>query len=104
MSNLKTNLIDWTIYSIIAAILLIPFFGGQYLEHLSASLLVGFLFGMLNRIIREVEFLSKDLYSEEVVELITNEMVKWTIDNVGNPDAKSSEKFDEIMKKYKDDE
>ena len=49
-------------------------------------------------------FLSKDLYSEEVVELIANEMVKWTIDNVGNPDAKSSEKFDEIMKKYKDEQ
>lgn len=63
----KKNLIDWLIYSIVAAILLLPFFGGQYLKYFSASLIVGFLFGMINRIIRELVLLRKQLkvYKDE---------------------------------------
>ena len=63
----KTNLMDWFIYSIAAAILLLPFFGGQYLKHFSAALIVGFLFGMINRIIRELVLLRKQLkgYKDE---------------------------------------
>ena len=40
-------------------------------------------------------------YSEEEVELITNEMVNWAIDNVGNPFPQSGKKFDEVLAKYK---
>jgi preprotein translocase subunit SecF len=61
----KTNLIDWLVYSIVAIVLLIPFFGGEYFKHLSASLIVGFLFGMLNRIIRELVLLREQLNKEE---------------------------------------
>lgn len=50
----KDNLMDWFIYTIGAMVLLIPFFQGQYMKHICASVLVGFLFGMLNRIIREI--------------------------------------------------
>jgi VIT1/CCC1 family predicted Fe2+/Mn2+ transporter len=63
----KENLTDWLVYSIIAAILLLPFFAGEYFKYLSASLIVGFLFGMINRIIRELVLLRKQLkdYEEE---------------------------------------
>ena len=61
----KTNINDWVVYTIVAVILLIPFFGGQYFKHLSASLIVGFLFGMLNRIIRELVLLREQLNKEE---------------------------------------
>ena len=40
-------------------------------------------------------------YSEEVVELIANEMVNWAIDNIGNPNPESGKKFDEVLNKYK---
>ncbi|MFY8161971.1 MAG: hypothetical protein ACOVNU_11625 [Candidatus Kapaibacteriota bacterium] len=42
-----------------------------------------------------------ELYSEEVVELIANEMANWAIDNIGNINAQSGEKFDEVLSKYK---
>lgn len=61
----KTNLTDWLVYSIAAAILLLPFFGGQYFKHLSASLIVGFLFGMINRIIRELVLLREQLNTKD---------------------------------------
>lgn len=61
----KTNINDWVVYTIIAVILLIPFFGGQYFKHLSASLIVGFLFGMINRIIREVVLLREQLNTKD---------------------------------------
>lgn len=63
----KTNINDWVVYTIVAVILLIPFFGGQYFKHLSASLIVGFLFGMINRIIRELVLLREQLkgYDDE---------------------------------------
>jgi hypothetical protein len=36
----------------------------------------------------------------EKIELITNEMVNWTIENIGNPNPQSGKKFDEIYNKY----
>jgi len=57
----KENLIDWLVYSIAAAFLLIPFFSGEYFKHLSLSLIIGFIFGMLNRIIRELVLLREQL-------------------------------------------
>lgn len=44
---------------------------------------------------------SKNLYSEDVVEFVANEMVNWAIDNIGNPNPQSGKKFDEIIVKYK---
>ena len=61
----KTNINDWVVYTIVAIVLLIPFFGGEYFKHLSASLIIGFLFGMLNRIIRELVLLREQLNKEE---------------------------------------
>lgn len=61
----KTNLTDWLVYTIVAIVLLIPFFGGEYFKHLCASLIIGFLFGMLNRIIRELVLLREQLNKEE---------------------------------------
>ena len=43
----------------------------------------------------------KNLYSEDVVEIIANEMVCWAIANVGNQNPKSGKKFDEVIAKYK---
>ena len=43
------NLAAWVIYSATSFCLLFPFFGTTY-ERISAALLVGFLFGLLNRI------------------------------------------------------
>lgn len=38
------------------------------------------------------------MYSDNEVELITNEMVNWAIDN---PNPQSGKKFDEVLAKYK---
>ena len=54
----------------------------------------------LQRQAKEMEKQQKG-YSEETVELIANEMVNWTIDNIGNPNAQSGKKFDEVLNKYK---
>ena len=101
----KENLFDWLVYSCTTALLLLPFYQGQNFKHFSISIIVGFLFGMINRIIREIELLREqqkfNLYNEEEVEEIANEMVNWAIDNIGNPNAKSGEKFDEVISKYK---
>lgn len=43
----------------------------------------------------------KNKYSEKEVELIALEMVSWTLDNIGNKNAISSVKFDEIISKFK---
>lgn len=43
----------------------------------------------------------EQMYSEEEVELIANEMVNWAIDNVGNPNPQSGKKFDEVIAKFK---
>lgn len=44
---------------------------------------------------------SERMYSEEEVELITNEMVNWAIDNIGNQNPQSGKKFDEVLSKFK---
>lgn len=46
-------------------------------------------------------YLKQKMFTEEQVELITKEMVNWALDNIGNPDAKSGKKFDEVISKYK---
>lgn len=61
----KTNLIDWFVYTIITGILLIPFFSGEINKHIGASLIIGFLFGMINRIIREIVLLRKQLNTKD---------------------------------------
>jgi hypothetical protein len=33
-------------------------------------------------------------------ELVSHEMVNWALDNIGNTEAKSGEKFDETWNKY----
>jgi hypothetical protein len=43
----------------------------------------------------------EQMYSEEEVELIANEMVNWAIDNIGNQNPQSGKKFDEVIAKYK---
>jgi hypothetical protein len=40
-------------------------------------------------------------YSDEEVESICIEMVNWTIDNIGNSNAKSGEKFKKLIEKFK---
>jgi hypothetical protein len=40
-------------------------------------------------------------FTEEEVESICIEMVNWTIDNIGNPNAKSGEKFEQVIKHFK---
>jgi hypothetical protein len=40
-------------------------------------------------------------FSDVEVELIANEMVNWTIDNIGNPNPESGKKFDEVLNKHK---
>ncbi len=51
-SNRRENIVDWLVYIICSAVFTFPFFQGQELKHIGASLLIGFLFGILNRIIR----------------------------------------------------
>lgn len=40
-------------------------------------------------------------FTYEQVELITNEMVNWVLDNVGSQNPESGKKFDEIVKKHR---
>ena len=62
--KMKDNLMDWLVYTICTMVLFIPFFQGQYMKHLCASLLVGFLFGMLNRINRELVLFRESYYNQ----------------------------------------
>lgn len=43
----------------------------------------------------------KNKFTEKEVESICIEMVNWTIDNIGNPNAKSGEKFEQIIEQFK---
>jgi|LakMenE18May11ns_1017448.scaffolds.fasta_scaffold6653753_1 hypothetical protein len=61
----KINLIDWLTYTIITGFILIPFFPKEINKHIGVSLIIGFLFGMLNRIIRELVLLREQLNKEE---------------------------------------
>lgn len=44
---------------------------------------------------------SEKMFSYKQVELITNEMVNWAIENVGNQNPQSGKKFDEVVNKHK---
>lgn len=44
---------------------------------------------------------NENMFNEEDVELIANEMVNWAIDNIGNPNPQSGKKFDEVLEKFK---
>ncbi len=55
----------------------------------------------INAFINGAKWQQERSYSEEEVEFIANEMVNWTIDNIGNPNPQSGKKFDEIMSKFK---
>ena len=61
----KTNLIDWLTYTFIVGFILIPFFPGEINKHIGASLIIGFLFGMINRIIRELVLLREQLNTKD---------------------------------------
>ena len=50
--RLKHNLLTWLIYSVFVYIILLPF--GLWLTCISISILIGFLFGMLNDIITQL--------------------------------------------------
>lgn len=60
----KENLTDWLVYFVCVAIFIFPFFQDSIAKHISASLIISFLFGMLNRIIRELTLI-KDKLDEE---------------------------------------
>jgi len=47
-----------------------------------------------------IKWQREKMYSEEEVELIAHEIVNWTLDNIGNPNAQSGKKFDELLNKF----
>ena len=47
------------------------------------------------------ECAQENKFSEKEVELIAHEMVNWALDNVGNQNAQSGKKFDEVLNKFK---
>ena len=59
MEEFKNNFGDLLVYTLIAFVLLIPFLAGENGKHICGSLLIGFLFGLFNRIIRELDKLNK---------------------------------------------
>lgn len=56
---------------------------------------------LMQLVIMGAKWQQEQMYSEEEVELIANEMVNWAIDNVGNPNPQSGKKFDEVIAKFK---
>lgn len=59
-NRLKHNLKTWMIYSIICYIILIPF--KIWITGISISLLIGFLFGLLNDIIIQLRKLNGEKF------------------------------------------
>lgn len=59
-NRLKHNLKSWIIYSIICYIILIPF--KIWITGISVSLLIGFLFGLLNNIIIQLRKLNGEKF------------------------------------------
>lgn len=74
-NNIETNqshnsgryFIDWFLYTMISFLLTTPFFQNgdsklvedhDWVKHIFGSLLIGFLFGFLNRIVRELDKLN----------------------------------------------
>jgi hypothetical protein len=58
-------------------------------------------FPKMQSFIDDAKWQAERMYSEKEVELIALEMVSWTLDNIGNKNAISSVKFDEIISKFK---
>lgn len=56
MKRLKNNLLSWFIYSSLTYIIIIPI--GQWVINISISLLIGFLFGILNDILTQLRKLN----------------------------------------------
>jgi hypothetical protein len=50
---------------------------------------------------KELKEETKNKFTEKEVESICIEMVNWAIDNIGNPNAKSGEKFKQVIKQFK---
>jgi hypothetical protein len=65
--------------------------------------IIRFLETEFNKVIEQAKEMEKEQkgFSDVEVELIANEIVNWTIDNIGNPNPQSGKKFDEIMSKFK---
>jgi len=63
MSNrLKRNLKTWLVYSIICYIVLIPF--QMWITGISISLLLGFLFGLINDVIFQLRKLNGEKFDD----------------------------------------
>ena len=58
------NLIAWAVYSAISFVLLFPFFGSTW-GQASAAILVGFLFGLLNRISQDLNNIKEELSKDK---------------------------------------
>ncbi len=57
--KLNKKLFDLLFYSCIGMFFLIPFFNGDWFKHIAGALIIGFVLGMLNQIIRELDKLNK---------------------------------------------
>lgn len=60
----KTNYIDWLVYTLTTMIIITPFFLENWcvlllFKQISVALMGGFLFGILNHIIRQLQFIKK---------------------------------------------
>ena len=62
--NLIQNLIAWAVYSAISFCLLPKFFGNTD-DRISLALLVGFLFGLLNKISQDLTNIREELRKEK---------------------------------------
>lgn len=65
--TLIQNLMAWAIYSVVSFFILIPFFE-NIKEQIFAALLVGFLFGLLNRITQELTNIREELKEKNAKE------------------------------------
>lgn len=63
----STLWIDWLVYTIFCLITLSPFFKlwDEYFKLIGAAVLLGAIFGILNRIIRELVFIKRKLDKNE---------------------------------------
>lgn len=63
----STLWIDWLVYTLFCLVTLSPFFKlwDETIKLVGLALLVGALFGILNRIIRELVFIKRKLYKNE---------------------------------------
>lgn len=62
----KTNYMDWLVYTLTTMIIITPFFLENWsvlllFKQISVALMGGFLFGILNHIIRQLQFIKRIL-------------------------------------------